>query len=145
MRVESGIICLSSVHADKSEDDVERESQLLECRLTLTEERNTVLVPSAGSGIPGAPVERCGSCPLLLNSEHALVCLLNLFGPMELIGSGPGEANYFFLVLVGANFSVPSTDGENLFCYKETYKEHEGNSETSPASLDNNLCLLSGL
>uniref|UniRef100_A0A8C6LWC5 Kinesin family member 13B n=1 Tax=Nothobranchius furzeri TaxID=105023 RepID=A0A8C6LWC5_NOTFU len=41
-----------------SEDDVERESQLLECRLTLTEERNAVLVPSAGSGIPGAPGER---------------------------------------------------------------------------------------
>uniref|UniRef100_A0A8C6LNQ4 Kinesin family member 13B n=1 Tax=Nothobranchius furzeri TaxID=105023 RepID=A0A8C6LNQ4_NOTFU len=44
--------------SDKSEDDVERESQLLECRLTLTEERNAVLVPSAGSGIPGAPGER---------------------------------------------------------------------------------------
>uniref|UniRef100_A0A3P8ZRB0 Kinesin family member 13Bb n=1 Tax=Esox lucius TaxID=8010 RepID=A0A3P8ZRB0_ESOLU len=43
---------------DKSEDDVEREAQLLECRLTLTEERNAVLVPSAGSGIPGAPAER---------------------------------------------------------------------------------------
>eukprot|EP00064_Thunnus_orientalis_P016859 superscaffoldBa00003432_g16931 len=41
--------------SNKSEDDVERESQLLECRLTLTEERNAVLVPSAGSGIPGAP------------------------------------------------------------------------------------------
>lgn len=47
------------VPVDKSEDDVERESQLLECRLTLTEERNAVLVPSAGSGIPGAPAERC--------------------------------------------------------------------------------------
>lgn len=44
---------------DKSEDDVERESQLLECRLTLTEERNAVLVPSPGSGIPGAPAETC--------------------------------------------------------------------------------------
>ncbi|XP_066531682.1 kinesin-like protein KIF13B isoform X2 [Hoplias malabaricus] len=43
--------------ADKSEDDVEREAQLLECRLTLTEERNAVMVPSAGSGIPGAPAE----------------------------------------------------------------------------------------
>ncbi|XP_016317136.1 kinesin-like protein KIF13B isoform X3 [Sinocyclocheilus anshuiensis] len=42
---------------DKSEEDVESESQLLECRLTLTEERNAVLVPSAGSGIPGAPAE----------------------------------------------------------------------------------------
>ncbi|XP_051577998.1 kinesin-like protein KIF13B isoform X2 [Myxocyprinus asiaticus] len=43
--------------ADKSEDDVEREAQLLEGRLTLTEERNAVMVPSAGSGIPGAPAE----------------------------------------------------------------------------------------
>uniref|UniRef100_A0A8C1J2M4 Kinesin family member 13Bb n=1 Tax=Cyprinus carpio TaxID=7962 RepID=A0A8C1J2M4_CYPCA len=42
---------------NKSEEDVESESQLLECRLTLTEERNAVLVPSAGSGIPGAPAE----------------------------------------------------------------------------------------
>ncbi|XP_051510271.1 kinesin-like protein KIF13B isoform X2 [Myxocyprinus asiaticus] len=42
---------------DKSEEDVESESQLLECRLTLTEERNAVLVPSAGSGMPGAPAE----------------------------------------------------------------------------------------
>lgn len=53
------ICILTFVSVDKSEDDVERESQLLECRLTLTEERNAVLVPSAGSGIPGAPVERC--------------------------------------------------------------------------------------
>ncbi|KAM4042669.1 kinesin-like protein KIF13B isoform 2-T2 [Anomaloglossus baeobatrachus] len=40
---------------DKTEDDSEREAQLLEMRLTLTEERNSVLVPSAGSGIPGSP------------------------------------------------------------------------------------------
>lgn len=52
------ILASACVCVDKSEDDVERESQLLECRLTLTEERNAVLVPSAGSGIPGAPVER---------------------------------------------------------------------------------------
>lgn len=43
--------------ADKTEDDAEREAQLLEMRLTLTEERNAVMVPSAGSGIPGAPAE----------------------------------------------------------------------------------------
>lgn len=42
---------------EKSEDDMEREAQLLEWRLTLTEERNAVMVPSAGSGIPGAPAE----------------------------------------------------------------------------------------
>lgn len=39
---------------------MEREAQLLEWRLTLTEERNAVMVPSAGSGIPGAPAEWCG-------------------------------------------------------------------------------------
>ncbi|KFV02195.1 Kinesin-like KIF13B [Tauraco erythrolophus] len=42
---------------DKTEDDADREAQLLEMRLTLTEERNAVMVPSAGSGIPGAPAE----------------------------------------------------------------------------------------
>ncbi|KAM4771256.1 kinesin-like protein KIF13B [Rhinophrynus dorsalis] len=40
---------------DKTEDDADREAQLLEMRLTLTEERNSVMVPSAGSGIPGSP------------------------------------------------------------------------------------------
>eukprot|EP00066_Takifugu_rubripes_P020766 XP_011610032.1 PREDICTED: kinesin-like protein KIF13B isoform X1 [Takifugu rubripes] len=61
--------------ADKSEDDVERESQLLECRLTLTEERNAVLVPSAGSGIPGAPVERV---PVPGMETHVPVLFLDL-------------------------------------------------------------------
>ena len=52
------IVCVCvPVCVDKSEDDVEREAQLLEWRLTLTEERNAVMVPSAGSGIPGAPAE----------------------------------------------------------------------------------------
>ncbi|XP_068198465.1 kinesin-like protein KIF13B isoform X2 [Antennarius striatus] len=61
--------------ADKSEDDLERESQLLECRLTLTEERNAVLVPSAGSGIPGAPVERV---PVPGMETHVPVLFLDL-------------------------------------------------------------------
>uniref|UniRef100_A0A8C6V1K7 Kinesin family member 13Bb n=1 Tax=Neogobius melanostomus TaxID=47308 RepID=A0A8C6V1K7_9GOBI len=63
---------------DKSEDDVERESQLLECRLTLTEERNAVLVPSAGSGIPGAPVERV---PVSGMETHIPVLFLDLSVP----------------------------------------------------------------
>uniref|UniRef100_A0A8C1WYB6 Kinesin family member 13Bb n=1 Tax=Cyprinus carpio TaxID=7962 RepID=A0A8C1WYB6_CYPCA len=54
---------------DKSEEDVESESQLLECRLTLTEERNAVLVPSAGSSIPGAPAEWYVTVYLLLQSD----------------------------------------------------------------------------
>ncbi|XP_051909018.1 kinesin-like protein KIF13B isoform X1 [Hippocampus zosterae] len=60
---------------DKSEDDLERESQLLECRLTLTEERNAVLVPSAGSGIPGAPVEKV---PVPGMETHIPVLFLDL-------------------------------------------------------------------
>ncbi|XP_039605730.1 kinesin-like protein KIF13B [Polypterus senegalus] len=43
--------------SDKSENDTERECQLLERRLTLIEERNAVMVPSEGSGIPGAPAK----------------------------------------------------------------------------------------
>ncbi|XP_075893594.1 kinesin-like protein KIF13B isoform X4 [Nelusetta ayraudi] len=60
---------------DKSEDDLERESQLLECRLTLTEERNAVMVPSAGSGIPGAPVTRV---PVPGMETHIAVLFLDL-------------------------------------------------------------------
>ncbi|XP_030626800.1 kinesin-like protein KIF13B [Chanos chanos] len=60
---------------DKSEDDVEREAQLLELRLTLTEERNAVLVPSAGSGIPGAPAEWV---PLPGMETHIPVIFLDL-------------------------------------------------------------------
>ncbi|XP_061748223.1 kinesin-like protein KIF13B isoform X2 [Nerophis ophidion] len=61
--------------AEKSEDDMEREAQLLEWRLTLTEERNAVMVPSAGSGIPGAPAEWV---PLPGMETHIPVLFLNL-------------------------------------------------------------------
>ncbi|GLH14430.1 Kinesin-like protein KIF13A [Gryllus bimaculatus] len=42
---------------DKTEQDVEREQSLVDQWVSLTEERNAVLVPSAGSGIPGAPAD----------------------------------------------------------------------------------------
>uniref|UniRef100_A0AAV2LQU4 Kinesin-like protein KIF13B n=1 Tax=Knipowitschia caucasica TaxID=637954 RepID=A0AAV2LQU4_KNICA len=61
--------------AEKTEDDMEREAQLLEWRLTLTEERNAVMVPSAGSGIPGAPAEWI---PLPGMETHVPVVFLNL-------------------------------------------------------------------
>uniref|UniRef100_A0A668AP13 Kinesin family member 13B n=1 Tax=Myripristis murdjan TaxID=586833 RepID=A0A668AP13_9TELE len=60
---------------EKTEDDVEREAQLLEWRLTLTEERNAVMVPSAGSGIPGAPAEWV---PLPGMETHTPVLFLDL-------------------------------------------------------------------
>lgn len=46
---------LRVVFADKSPVDKERESWLIDQWVSLTEERNAVLVPLAGSGIPGAP------------------------------------------------------------------------------------------
>uniref|UniRef100_A0A3P8SNV0 Kinesin family member 13A n=1 Tax=Amphiprion percula TaxID=161767 RepID=A0A3P8SNV0_AMPPE len=42
---------------EKSEEDVEREARLVEQWVGLTEERNAVLVPAPGSGIPGAPAD----------------------------------------------------------------------------------------
>ncbi|XP_030261623.1 kinesin-like protein KIF13B isoform X4 [Sparus aurata] len=95
---------------DKSEDDVERESQLLECRLTLTEERNAVLVPSAGSGIPGAPVERV---PVPGMETHIPVLFLDLSaddfqsslsaplaGGLDALLSGEEEDDFFELHIV---------------------------------------------
>ncbi|XP_036942689.1 kinesin-like protein KIF13B isoform X5 [Acanthopagrus latus] len=95
---------------DKSEDDVERESQLLECRLTLTEERNAVLVPSAGSGIPGAPVERV---PVPGMETHIPVLFLDLSaddfqsslsaplaGGLDALLSGEEEDDFFELHVV---------------------------------------------
>ncbi|KAM4528797.1 kinesin-like protein KIF13B isoform 2-T2 [Fundulus diaphanus] len=95
---------------DKSEDDVERESQMLECRLTLTEERNAVLVPSAGSGIPGAPVERV---PVPGMETHIPVLFLDLSaddfqsslsaplaGGLDSLLSGEDEDDFFDLQIV---------------------------------------------
>ncbi|XP_030408361.1 kinesin-like protein KIF13A isoform X6 [Gopherus evgoodei] len=42
---------------EKTEDEIEREARLLEQWMGLTEERNAVLVPAPGSGIPGAPAD----------------------------------------------------------------------------------------
>lgn len=43
--------------AGKKDEDREREQSLMAQWMSLTEERNAVLVPSAGSGIPGAPAD----------------------------------------------------------------------------------------
>ncbi|KAF5898706.1 kinesin-like protein KIF13B isoform X2, partial [Clarias magur] len=97
---------------DKSEDDMEREAQLLECRLTLTEERNAVMVPSAGSGIPGAPAEWV---PVPGMETHIPVLFLDLSaddfssqenlespeaGGWDALLSGEDEDDYFDLQIV---------------------------------------------
>uniref|UniRef100_A0A7N8X9B1 Kinesin-like protein KIF13B n=1 Tax=Mastacembelus armatus TaxID=205130 RepID=A0A7N8X9B1_9TELE len=93
-----------------SEDDVERESQLLECRLTLTEERNAVLVPSAGSGIPGAPAERVSvpgmetHIPVLfldLSADDFQSSLsASLAGGLDALLSGEDDDDFFDLHIV---------------------------------------------
>ena len=42
---------------NKNECDTEREQSLVDQWVSLTEERNAVLVPAAGSSIPGAPAD----------------------------------------------------------------------------------------
>jgi len=53
------ILChiFSIAYIDKTEQDMEREQSLVDQWVSLTEERNAVLVPAAGSGIPGAPAD----------------------------------------------------------------------------------------
>lgn len=48
---------LHFICSDKTEEDVEREHSLVSQWVSLTEEQNAVLVPAAGSGIPGAPAD----------------------------------------------------------------------------------------
>ena len=42
---------------DKTEAEIEREQSLVDQWVCLTEERNFVMVPTAGSGVPGAPAD----------------------------------------------------------------------------------------
>lgn len=63
--------------ADKNEQDMEREQSLVEQWVSLTEERNAVLVPAAGSGIPGAPADWI---PPIGMEPHIPVLFLNLNG-----------------------------------------------------------------
>ena len=63
--------------AAKSDADVEREKSLIDQWVCLTEERNAVLVPAAGSGIPGAPADWE---PPPGMEEHVPVIFLDLDG-----------------------------------------------------------------
>lgn len=62
---------------DKTEQDSEREQSLVDQWVNLTEERNAVLVPAPGSGIPGAPADWD---PLPGMEPHIPVLFLDLNG-----------------------------------------------------------------
>uniref|UniRef100_A0A671Y871 Kinesin family member 13B n=1 Tax=Sparus aurata TaxID=8175 RepID=A0A671Y871_SPAAU len=101
----------------KTEDDMEREAQLLEWRLTLTEERNAVMVPSAGSGIPGAPAEWV---PLPGMETHIPVVFLNL-KPDDL-----SSQDQFEVPDAGGWDATLSGEDEDDFFDLQIVKHHDG-------------------
>uniref|UniRef100_A0A8D0AVI3 Kinesin family member 13B n=1 Tax=Sander lucioperca TaxID=283035 RepID=A0A8D0AVI3_SANLU len=111
--------------AEKTEDDMEREAQLLEWRLTLTEERNAVMVPSAGSGIPGAPAEWV---PLPGMETHTPVLFLNL-KPDDL--SSPDQ---FEVPEAGGWDATLSGEDEDDFFDLQIVKHYDGEVRMGPVS-----------
>nr|XP_023646271.1 kinesin-like protein KIF13A isoform X3 [Paramormyrops kingsleyae] len=92
---------------EKSEEDIEREARLVEQWVGLTEERNAVLVPAPGSGIPGAPAHWT---PCAGMEPHIPVLFLDLnAGDLTVNGqlSGPPTA--------GVNSILPKEHGSPFF------------------------------
>ncbi|XP_066498896.1 kinesin-like protein KIF13A isoform X2 [Hoplias malabaricus] len=93
--------------SEKCEEDVEREARLVEQWVGLTEERNAVLVPAPGSGIPGAPAQWTPSPGM---EAHIPVLFLDL-NPDNLTVSeqmtGPHAA--------GINSILPKEHGSQFF------------------------------
>uniref|UniRef100_A0AAQ6A8N8 Kinesin family member 13A n=1 Tax=Amphiprion ocellaris TaxID=80972 RepID=A0AAQ6A8N8_AMPOC len=93
---------------EKSEEDVEREARLVEQWVGLTEERNAVLVPAPGSGIPGAPADWTPPAGM---EAHIPVLFLDL----------NGEADAYFILQLtgphaaGVNSILPKEHGSQFF------------------------------
>uniref|UniRef100_A0A665VJ84 Kinesin family member 13A n=1 Tax=Echeneis naucrates TaxID=173247 RepID=A0A665VJ84_ECHNA len=92
---------------EKSEEDIEREARLVEQWVGLTEERNAVLVPAAGSGIPGAPADWCPPAGM---EAHIPVLFLDLNADNLTVNeqlTGPHAA--------GVNSILPKEHGSQFF------------------------------
>ncbi|XP_075883883.1 kinesin-like protein KIF13A isoform X3 [Nelusetta ayraudi] len=92
---------------EKSEEDVEREARLVEQWVGLTEERNAVLVPAPGSGIPGAPADWTPPAGM---EAHIPVLFLDLNADNLTVNeqlSGPHAA--------GVNSILPKEHGSQFF------------------------------
>uniref|UniRef100_A0A3B1J514 Kinesin family member 13A n=1 Tax=Astyanax mexicanus TaxID=7994 RepID=A0A3B1J514_ASTMX len=93
--------------SEKSEEDVEREARLVEQWVGLTEERNAVLVPAPGSGIPGAPAQWTPSAGM---EAHIPVLFLDLNADNLTVSeqlTGPHAA--------GINSILPKEHGSQFF------------------------------
>ncbi|XP_046672118.1 kinesin-like protein KIF13A isoform X2 [Homalodisca vitripennis] len=95
---------------DKTESDQEREQSLVDQWVSLTEERNAVLVPSPGSGIPGAPADWQ---PPPGMEPHIPVLFLDL-NTDDLSGQGGQWADVEQLPVAGLN-SILSKEHGNKF------------------------------
>uniref|UniRef100_A0AAZ3RJP4 Kinesin family member 13A n=1 Tax=Oncorhynchus tshawytscha TaxID=74940 RepID=A0AAZ3RJP4_ONCTS len=92
---------------EKSEEDMEREARLVEQWVGLTEERNAVLVPAPGSGIPGAPAHWAPSAGM---EAHFPVLFLDLNADDLTVNqqlTGPSAA--------GVNSILPKEHGTQFF------------------------------
>ncbi|KAK8749603.1 hypothetical protein OTU49_015452 [Cherax quadricarinatus] len=101
---------------DKNECDTEREQSLVDQWVSLTEERNAVLVPAAGSSIPGAPADWD---PPPGMEAHVPVLFLDLNAD-DFSTQGFGE-----LTLAGNNAIIPKENCNKFFqlpivkCYEK--------------------------
>ncbi|XP_066905264.1 kinesin-like protein KIF13A isoform X5 [Halyomorpha halys] len=93
----------------KSESDCEREQSLVEQWVSLTEERNAVMVPAAGSGIPGAPADWI---PPPGMEPHIPVLFLDLNAEDLSANKWSGEG--LELPIAGLNSILPKELGKNF-------------------------------
>ncbi|XP_018897649.2 kinesin-like protein KIF13A isoform X1 [Bemisia tabaci] len=93
---------------DKTEEDVEREQSLVDQWVSLTEERNAVLVPAPGSGIPGAPAD-WDSPPGM--EPHIPVLFLDL-NPDDLSASGRDSEE---IPVAGLHSILPKEHGNKFY------------------------------
>ncbi|KAK7582634.1 hypothetical protein V9T40_014079 [Parthenolecanium corni] len=96
---------------NKNEQDVEREQSLVEQWVSLTEERNAVLVPAAGSGIPGAPADWI---PPVDMEPHIPVLFLNLNGD-DLSTMNNPLCEIRDLPVAGVNSILSKEHGKNFY------------------------------
>ncbi|CAF4863110.1 unnamed protein product [Pieris macdunnoughi] len=101
----------------KSERDMEREQSLVEQWVSLTEERNAVLVPSPGSPIPGAPA---AWNPPSGMEQHIPVLFLDLNAD-DLTTHGSGEE----VSMAGFHSILPKEHGNRFYELQLVHHHHK--------------------
>ncbi|CAG9796373.1 unnamed protein product [Diatraea saccharalis] len=114
----------------KSERDMEREQSLVEQWVSLTEERNAVLVPSPGSPIPGAPA---AWDPPPGMEQHIPVLFLDLNADdLSTHGRAEGEAG-----VAGLHSILPKEHGNRF--YELQILHHHDKDVSAVASWDSSI------